>query len=188
MTDTSRIRRVKLVLKDQIDEEEEETGSEEPPEDEDFPHSAFINMEAFEYVRTLGLPWSWLGAYLDSCFLSWLEAGKGVVPPIGTLLPVHDAPVPKFDFRTYPGKETVLEALQRLKTFRRRLLTALPPRGRVPDKSRVSLERNAHWLFRSLIQKESFRAIARSDLEDPERHTEVSRAVGRARSLLDLIP
>jgi hypothetical protein len=96
----------------------------------------------------------------------------------------------KREFSTRDG-EPVDEALQRfdqeVETFRRKISAALPASGRVPHQV-SALERDARWLYRYKVQRESIRAIALKDFTDQQRRKDVCDDIRRAEHLLNLLP
>ena len=150
-------------------------------------HLGTGNTWAKKFILQHDLPWNWLGDDLGAALCWWLDwQVVGENRRIRWSPPEHDALVPRLEFHTGDPPELVSAALSRLDAFRALLLAARLPPGRVPNKTLVTLERNTAWLFRHRVQHESYRAIARQDVGDAERHTDVKRGIERADRLLSM--
>jgi hypothetical protein len=151
--------------------------------------------ESFAFVKSVGLPWPWVGTDLMKCFVigtaasvfneqiefrTWVEDDD---PPAVAL---------EFHFATREG-ETVGQALARLSEdvdlFRRKLAVPPRPRGTIPKATVRALQRNAIWFYRAEVMGEPILSIARSEFDEdgPKRRKDVRGGIARAKQLLGLV-
>ncbi|MFQ6029157.1 MAG: hypothetical protein ACE5Q6_16885 [Dehalococcoidia bacterium] len=158
-------------------------------------HAADVWPEAVDFVMDLGLPYPWLAVELIECSLHAITAAAlGLTFRLNSWYEPNSpseisAPATSMSFQTRAG-ESVEEALNRLLLevhgVMHNLAEAVPPRGRVPDRTIDALEKYARWFYRNRVKGESIRSIAISDFGDADRRKDVTDGIRRAEKLLDL--
>jgi hypothetical protein len=99
---------------------------------------------------------------------------------------------PTITFRFAPVKgENVADAVARFDSealrYRQQLQQPSPARrGRIPDKSTETLERNARWFYQDRVMHRSRRTLARESFDGNERHKDVRVGIERAEQILML--
>ena len=164
----------------------------------DRPTIRSMGRMAQKFVERHTAPWPWLALELMQSFLlqshmlvfdfaiersQWVS--KPPVPPLSAdLNVVIEAGTP------------LKEAQQQLHDVSRRLERDLreqaQPRGKIPDRSIPTLERNGRWFYRYAFAGQSFREIARShfpsELHPESRRQDVRSGVNAARKVLEMTP
>ena len=163
--------------------------------------------EIYRFVEDLGLPYQWLawellGLYFARVLVddfSWRFTGSLDVEDTA-----YSQPSPEFhcdiSFDARAG-ETVGQAIERLEIESRSQIAEarqeltrfvdILPRGRVPDRTRKSLRRDAEWFYRNKVAGESIRSIAsqvftEGERTDDERRKDVRGGITKVGDLLAL--
>ena len=163
--------------------------------------------EIYRFVEDLGLPYQWLawellGLYFARVLVddfSWRFTGSFDVEDTA-----YSQPSPEFHceiiFDARAG-ETVGQAIERLEIESRSQIAEarqeltrfvdILPRGRVPDRTRKSLRRDAEWFYRHKVAGESIRSIAsqaftKEGRMDDDRRKDVRRGITKVGDLLAL--
>ena len=163
--------------------------------------------EIYRFVEDIGLPYQWLawellGLYFARVLVddfSWRFTGSLDVEDTA-----YSQPSPEFhcdiSFDARAG-ETVGQAIERLEIeLRTQIVEArqeltrfvdILPRGRVPDRTRKSLRRDAEWFYRHKVSGESIRSIAsqaftKEGRMDDDRRKDVRRGITKVGDLLAL--
>ena len=163
--------------------------------------------EIYRFVEDLGLPYQWLawellGLYFARVLVddfSWRFTGSLDVEDTA-----YSQPSPEFhcdiscDAR---AGETVGQAIERLEIESRSQIADarqeltrfvdIHPRGRVPDRNRKNLRRDAEWFYRNKVAGESIRSIAsqvftEGERTDDERRKDVRGGITKVGDLLAL--
>ena len=163
--------------------------------------------EIYRFVEDIGLPYQWLVLELWGLYFFRVLVGDfswHFVDSFDVEDTAYSQPSPEFhsefSFDTRSG-ETVGQAIERLKIESRtqvaeaiqeltRFVKPLP-RGRVPNRTRTSLQRYAEWFYRHKVAGESIRSIASQAFTeegrmDDERRKDVRGGIKKAESLLSL--
>jgi len=163
--------------------------------------------EIYRFVEDIGLPYQWLawellGLYFARVLVddfSWRFTGSLDVEDTA-----YSQPSPEFhcdiSFDARAG-ETVGQAIERLEIESRSQIAEarqeltrfvdILPRGRVPDRTRKSLRRDAEWFYRNKVAGESIRSIAsqvftEGERTDDERRKDVRGGITKVGDLLAL--
>ena len=163
--------------------------------------------EIYRFVEDIGLPYQWLawellGLYFARVLVddfSWRFTGSLDVEDTA-----YSQPSPEFhcdiSFDARAG-ETVGQAIERLEIESRSQIAEarqeltrfvdILPRGRVPDRTRKSLRRDAEWFYRHKVAGESIRSIAsqaftKEGRMDDDRRKDVRRGITKVGDLLAL--
>jgi len=163
--------------------------------------------EIYRFVEDIGLPYQWLawellGLYFARVLVddfSWRFTGSLDVEDTA-----YSQPSPEFHceiiFDARAG-ETVGQAIERLEIESRSQIAEarqeltrfvdILPRGRVPDRTRKSLRRDAEWFYRHKVAGESIRSIAsqaftKEGRMDDDRRKDVRRGITKVGDLLAL--
>jgi hypothetical protein len=163
--------------------------------------------EIYRFVEDIGLPYQWLawellGLYFARVLVddfSWRFTGSLDVEDTA-----YSQPSPEFhcdiSFDARAG-ETVGQAIERLEIESRSQIAEarqeltrfvdILPRGRVPDRTRKSLRRDAEWFYRHKVARESIRSIASQAFTqegrmDDDRRKDVRRGITKVGDLLAL--
>ena len=163
--------------------------------------------EIYRFVEDIGLPYQWLawellGLYFARVLVddfSWRFTGSLDVEDTA-----YSQPSPEFhcdiSFDARAG-ETVGQAIERLEIeLRTQIVEArqeltrfvdILPRGKMPNRTKESLQKYAEWFYRNKVAGESIRSIAsqaftEGDRMDDERRKDVRGGIKKAESLLSL--
>ncbi len=163
--------------------------------------------ETYQFVEDIGLPYQWLalelwGLYFSRVLVddfSWRFTGSLDVEDTA-----YSQPSPEFhceiSFDARAG-ETVGQAIERLEIeLRTQIAEArqeltrfvdILPRGKMPNRTKESLQKYAEWFYRNKVAGESIRSIAsqaftEGDRIDDERRKDVRGGIKKAESLLSL--
>ena len=163
--------------------------------------------EIYQFVEDIGLPYQWLawellGLYFARVLVddfSWRFTGSLDVEDTA-----YSQPSPEFhcdiSFDARAG-ETVGQAIERLELESRTQIAEarqeltrfvdILPRGKMPNRTKESLQKYAEWFYRNKVAGESIRSIAsqaftEGDRMDDERRKDVRGGIKKAESLLSL--
>ena len=163
--------------------------------------------EIYRFVEDLGLPYQWLawellGLYFARVLVddfSWRFTGSFDVEDTA-----YSQPSPEFhwefSFDDRAG-ETVGQVIERLELESRTQIAEarqeltrfvdILPRGKMPNRTKESLQKYAEWFYRNKVAGESIRSIAsqaftEEDRMDDERRKDVRGGIKKAESLLSL--
>jgi len=163
--------------------------------------------EIYRFVEDIGLPYQWLawellGLYFARVLVddfSWRFTGSFDVEDTA-----YSQPSPefhwKFSFDDRAG-ETVGQVIERLELESRTQIEEarqeltrfvdILPRGKMPNRTKESLQKYAEWFYRNKVAGESIRSIAsqaftEGDRMDDERRKDVRGGIKKAESLLSL--
>ena len=163
--------------------------------------------EIYQFVEDIGLPYQWLawellGLYFARVLVddfSWRFTGSLDVEDTA-----YSQPTPEFhcdiSFDARAG-ETVGQAIERLEIeLRTQIVEArqeltrfvdILPRGKMPKRTKESLQKYAEWFYRNKVAGESIRSIAsqaftEGDRMDDERRKDVRGGIKKAEYLLSL--
>ena len=163
--------------------------------------------EIYRFVEDIGLPYQWLawellGLYFARVLVddfSWRFAGSLDVEDT-----TYSQPSPEFhwefSFDARAG-ETVGQVIERLELESRTQIAEarqeltrfvdILPRGKMPNRTKESLQKYAEWFYRNKVAGESIRSIAsqaftEGDRMDDERRKDVRGGIKKAESLLSL--
>ena len=161
--------------------------------------------EIYRFVEDIGLPYQWLawellGLYFARVLVddfSWRFTGSLDVEDTA-----YSQPSPEFhcdiSFDARAG-ETVGQAIERLEIeLRTQIVEArqeltrfvdILPRGKMPNRTKESLQKYAEWFYKNKVAGESIRSIAsqaftEGDRMDDERRKDVRGGIKKAESLL----
>ena len=161
--------------------------------------------EIYQFVEDIGLPYQWLalelwGLYFSRVFVddfSWRFTGSFDVEDTA-----YSQPSPEFhwefSFDDRAG-ETVGQAIERLELESRTQIAEarqeltrfvdILPRGKMPNRTKESLQKYAEWFYKNKVAGESIRSIAsqaftEGDRMDDERRKDVRGGIKKAESLL----
>ena len=163
--------------------------------------------EIYRFVEDIGLPYQWLawellGLYFARVLVddfSWRFTGSFDVEDTA-----YSQPSPEFhwefSFDDRAG-ETVGQVIERLELESRTQIAEarqeltrfvdILPRGKMPNRTKESLQKYAEWFYRNKVAGESIRSIAsqaftEGDRMDDERRKDVRGGIKKAESLLSL--
>ena len=163
--------------------------------------------EIYQFVEDIGLPYQWLawellGLYFARVLVddfSWRFTGSLDVEDTA-----YSQPSPEFhcdiSFDARAG-ETVGQVIERLELESRTQIAEarqeltrfvdILPRGKMPNRTKESLQKYAEWFYRNKVAGESIRSIAsqaftEGDRMDDERRKDVRGGIKKAESLLSL--
>jgi len=163
--------------------------------------------EIYRFVEDLGLPYQWLawellGLYFARVLVddfSWRFTGSLDVEDT-----TYSQPSPEFhwefSFDARAG-ETVGQVIERLELESRTQIAEarqeltrfvdILPRGKMPNRTKESLQKYAEWFYKNKVAGESIRSIAsqaftEGDRMDDERRKDVRGGIKKAESLLSL--
>ncbi len=163
--------------------------------------------EIYQFVEDIGLPYQWLawellGLYFARVLVddfSWRFTGSFDVEDTA-----YSQPSPEFhwefSFDDRAG-ETVGQVIERLELESRTQIAEarqeltrfvdILPRGKMPNRTKESLQKYAEWFYRNKVAGESIRSIAsqaftEEDRMDDERRKDVRGGIKKAESLLSL--
>ena len=166
-----------------------------------------ITDEIYQFVEDIGLPYQWLawellGLYFARVLVddfSWRFTGSFDVEDTA-----YSQPSPEFhwefSFDDRAG-ETVGQVIERLELESRTQIAEarqeltrfvdILPRGKMPNRTKESLQKYAEWFYRNKVAGESIRSIAsqaftEEDRMDDERRKDVRGGIKKAESLLSL--
>ena len=163
--------------------------------------------EIYQFVEDIGLPYQWLawellGLYFARVLVddfSWRFTGSFDVEDTA-----YSQPSPEFhwefSFDDRAG-ETVGQVIERLELESRTQIAEarqeltrfvdILPRGKMPNRTKESLQKYAEWFYRNKVAGESIRSIAsqaftEGDRMDDERRKDVRGGIKKAEYLLSL--
>jgi len=163
--------------------------------------------EIYQFVEDIGLPYQWLALELWGLYFarvlvddfSWRFTGSLDVEDT-----TYSQPSPEFhwefSFDARAG-ETVGQVIERLELESRTQIAEarqeltrfvdILPRGKMPNRTKESLQKYAEWFYRNKVAGESIRSIAsqaftEGDRMDDERRKDVRGGIKKAESLLSL--
>ena len=163
--------------------------------------------EIYRFVEDIGLPYQWLawellGLYFARVLVddfSWRFTGSFDVEDTA-----YSQPSPEFhwefSFDDRAG-ETVGQVIERLELESRTQIAEarqeltrfvdILPRGKMPNRTKESLQKYAEWFYKNKVAGESIRSIAsqaftEEDRMDDERRKDVRGGIKKAESLLSL--
>ena len=163
--------------------------------------------EIYQFVEDIGLPYQWLALELWGLYFarvlvddfSWRFTGSLDVEDT-----TYSQPSPEFhwefSFDDRAG-ETVGQVIERLELESRTQIAEarqeltrfvdILPRGKMPNRTKESLQKYAEWFYRNKVAGESIRSIAsqaftEGDRMDDERRKDVRGGMKKAESLLSL--
>jgi hypothetical protein len=163
--------------------------------------------EIYRFVEDIGLPYQWLawellGLYFARVLVddfSWRFTGSLDVEDTA-----YSQPSPEFhwefSFDDRAG-ETVGQVIERLELESRTQIAEarqeltrfvdILPRGKMPNRTKESLQKYAEWFYKNKVAGESIRSIAsqaftEEDRMDDERRKDVRGGIKKAESLLSL--
>ena len=163
--------------------------------------------EIYQFVEDIGLPYQWLawellGLYFARVLVddfSWRFTGSFDVEDTA-----YSQPSPEFhwefSFDDRAG-ETVGQVIERLELESRTQIAEarqeltrfvdILPRGKMPNRTKESLQKYAEWFYKNKVAGESIRSIAsqaftEEDRMDDERRKDVRGGIKKAESLLSL--